>query len=112
MALILPPSADHFNTLPDITESNKAFQDNCTQNILSDICAVFLKHRVQNIYGLVLVHQHFDLESDEKLVNIGNVAVPLKTDIVSTSITATRWAFSGEGVIPYEFSPLKGIRLI
>ncbi|PKK49171.1 hypothetical protein CI102_7237 [Trichoderma harzianum] len=104
MALVLSPSVDHFNSLPDIAESNKAFQDVCTQNMLSDIYAVFLKHRVQTIYGLVLVHQHFDLESDEKLVNIGNVAIPLKTDIVSTSITATRWAFSGEGVIPYEFS--------
>ncbi|EHK23096.1 uncharacterized protein TRIVIDRAFT_60091 [Trichoderma virens Gv29-8] len=104
MALVLPPSVDHFNSLPGIAESNESFQTHCTQKMLSDICAVFVKHKAQHIYGLALVHQHFDLETDEKLVNIGNVAVPLKTGSVSTTIAATRWAFSGESVIPYEFS--------
>lgn len=104
MVLVLPPSVDHFNSLPGIAESDEAFQNYCTPKMLSDICAVFLKHQAQHIYGLALVHQHFDLEADEKLVNIGNVAVPLKTDFVSAPIVATRWAFSAEGVIPYEFS--------
>lgn len=86
------------------SDDNEAFQNHCTQKTLSDICAVFVKHKAQHIYGPALVHQHFDLETDEKLVNIGNVAVPLKTGSVSTTIAATRWAFSGESVIPYEFS--------
>ncbi|RFU75000.1 serine threonine kinase, variant 1 [Trichoderma arundinaceum] len=104
MALFLPPSVDHFNSLPDIVESNGAFQNYCTPKMLSDICAVCLKHQAQHIYGLALVHQHFDLEADEKLVSIGNVAVPLKTDFFLTPIAATRWAFSRKGIIPYEFS--------
>lgn len=105
MALILPPSVDHFNSLPDIVESSEAFQEECrTKKTLSDICGLFLKHRVHLIYGLGLVHQHFDLEDGEKLVNIGNVAIPLKTDFASTSFAATRWAFHGQGIIPYEFS--------
>ncbi|KAI9686821.1 MAG: hypothetical protein M1820_010547 [Bogoriella megaspora] len=102
-SVLLPPSSNHFNSLPDIMESHDVVEA-CMKGIFPQICDIFIRHGVQQTFGITLVHQHFNLEQNEKLVNIGNVAIPLQDGLVPFPTVATRWAFTGDKVIPYEFT--------
>ena len=104
MCVVLPPSSDHFNSLPDIKQSDHTFKKRCTPEVLSDICQIFRTHQVQDLFGLALVHQHFEIQQNEKLVTFGNVAVPIISSPDDLSVAASRWAFSGNKLIPYEFT--------
>jgi hypothetical protein len=63
---------------------------------------------VERDIGLTLVHRHFDLAPDERLVEYQNVATPwLLSEInpvLRGRIHAKRWVFSGGSLFPYEFS--------
>ena len=102
--VVVAAPSDHFNFLPDIMESSDVFRNRCTPEVFAQICQIFLKHHVQHVCGLALLHQHFDLQQDEKLVNIDNVAIPIKDSVSNLSIAASRWALLGEQVIPYEIT--------
>ena len=104
MPLVFPHSSDHFNSLPDITQSGNVFNEVCTPEVSIGICQIFLKHQVQRIFGLALLHQHFQLQRNEKMVNVGNVALPIIDSPSNLSVAASRWAISGDKVIPYEFT--------
>ena len=104
MSILLPPSSDHFNSLPDIKQSDCTFKKRCTPKVVSDICQIFREYQVQNIFGLALLHQHFEIQQNEKLITFGNVAVPTISSPESLSLATSRWAFSGNKFIPYEFT--------
>ena len=104
MSVVLPPSSDHFNSLPEIIQSDHVFKKRCTPEVLGDICQIFRKYRVQDIFGLALLHQHFEIQQNEKLVTFGNVAIPIRSSPDGLSVAASRWAFSGDKLIPYEFT--------
>ena len=103
-SILLSPTSAHFNALPSIEDSNSVMQERCTDETLSRLCNIFLKHKVHQTFGFALVHQHFELREDEKLVNCGNVAVPVREGSIMDSVAATGWAFDREKIIPYEFS--------
>ena len=49
------------------------------------------------------LHNHFSLDADEMLVNIGSVAVPWKTSSLATQLQDVRgsaWHFTDQGVAP------------
>ena len=104
MSVVLPPSSNHFNSLPDITQSDYVFKRNCTPEVLGYICQIFRKYRVQDIFGPALLHQHIEIQQDERLVSFGNVAVLIRSSPEGRSVAASRWAFSGDKLIPYEFT--------
>ena len=104
MSVVLPPSSDHFNSLPDIIQSDHVFKKRCTPEVLGEICQTFRKYQVQDVFGLALLHQHFEIQQNEQLVTFGNVAVPIKSSLEGLSVAASRWAFSGDKLIPYEFT--------
>lgn len=85
-------------------DSHNAIQERCSERIFTELCRMFVRHRVHHILGLSLVHQHFDLKQDEKLVIIGNVALPIRSDLFTDRMLASSWAFKGESLIPYEFT--------
>ncbi|KAJ4308778.1 hypothetical protein N0V84_011894 [Fusarium piperis] len=37
---------------------------------------IFLRHKVNEIYGIALLHKHFQIQSTERLVDIRNVSSP------------------------------------
>lgn len=107
MALeILPYSAERHNAPPGIDESGQRFAELNAAAVLDTIGRLFVKHQVEQTFGLALVHQHFDLESDEKLLNVGNVAVPCKANdgLDEDQINPSAWAVADGGVSPYEFT--------
>ena len=99
-SVVLPPSADHFNSLPSITKSDSAAKDLCSPDVLAKLCSVFLSHHVQHIFGLSLAHQYFEILQNKRLVNAGNVAVPINDGPNNPAMADTRWVFSGDKVIP------------
>lgn len=63
MAANLPSyTAAEFNSIPDIVDSAKGFEEaNTSGLLLQEIGQALLKHQVNSSLGLTLVHRHFDL---------------------------------------------------
>lgn len=75
--------------------------------LTTTIGQVFMKHEVQNLFGIILLHNHFSLDENEMLVNIGSVAVPWKTTSLAEQlqdVKGSAWRFTEHGVAPYEFT--------
>lgn len=103
-SIVQPYSVDHFNTLPEIMDSDAVVKTRCTSEVFSSLGQTFFDHEVQDVFGLALVHQHFDLESNERLVSFDNVAVPVKQEGLDFPYAASRWAFAGDKLFPYEYA--------
>jgi hypothetical protein len=55
-------------------------------------------------FGLILLHRHFDLDANERLVDYGGTSVPWRLSKTSGNIRASCWLLSVDGAIrPYEF---------
>jgi hypothetical protein len=107
MAVQLQPyQASEFNSIPDIMDSVKQFQETNASGLMQEVGQAFLKHQVHSILGVALVHRHFDLAQREKLVNIGNVALPCAAHEAASALAAnpSSWCFTKDGVMPYEFT--------
>ncbi|PQE25768.1 phosphotransferase enzyme family domain-containing protein [Rutstroemia sp. NJR-2017a BBW] len=76
------------------------------ENLISTVFQeMFLSHNMDRLFGLILLHRHFDLDSSEKLVEYRGTSVPWKTSMISDDISAACWTISAHGVIsPYEFT--------
>ena len=76
---VLSYSAQHYNSLPSIVDADRNLKPVDIALLTTTIGQVFVKHKVQKLFGIILLHNHFSLDSDEILVNIASVAVPWKT---------------------------------
>lgn len=56
-------------------------------------------------YGLMLLHRHFDINSDEKLVEYRGTTVPWQKHELYQAVSPTTWLVCSDGTIrPYEFA--------
>ncbi|KAL7811224.1 hypothetical protein V8C44DRAFT_358396 [Trichoderma aethiopicum] len=105
---ILPYDVKNYNSLPSIWDASIQLGRVCNRaEAFNEIAQVFLKHQVQDALGIILLHNHFPMETGQKLVSLGNVATPWDANIVSehsTNITGTSFRFLDGAVTPYEFS--------
>ena len=104
---VLSYNAQHYNSLPSIADAGTNLKPEDIALLTLTIGQVFVKHKVQNLFGVILLHNHFSLDADEMLVNIGSVAVPWKTSSLATQlrdVKASAWRFTEQGVAPYEFA--------
>ena len=72
-----------------------------------DIAKVFLDYRVQDLFGIVLLHNHFSMKPGQKLVTLGNVATPWDANTASTystKVNSTSFRFIDGAITPYEFT--------
>ena len=103
----LPYSVEYHNSLPDIADAKIQFDSLDADKILfTDIGRAFVKHHVEIMLGVVLLHNHFLLAQDEILVNVGPVAVPWKTDSGAKELKdvyPSSWGFTKDGIAAYEF---------
>ncbi|KAI1175976.1 hypothetical protein F4777DRAFT_597917 [Nemania sp. FL0916] len=103
---VLPYSAQHYNSLPSIADASSSLNSTEIDQLTTTIGQVFIKHKVQNLFGIILLHNHFPLDEDEVLVNIGSVAVPWKTTSLAKQfrdVRSSAWRFIEQGIAPYEF---------
>lgn len=108
MALsVLPYSTHDYNSLPNIMDAGNNLKSSDIDLLTKEIGQVFIKHGVEKLFGIILLHNHFSLEEDEMLVNIGSVAVPWKTSSLAQQlddVKGSAWVFTKNGVSPYEFT--------
>lgn len=104
---VLSYSVEHYNSLPSIADAGISLQPADISLLTTMIGQVFVKHEVQNLFGIILLHNHFSLDENEILVNIGSVAVPWKTTSRAEQlrdVQGSAWRFTERGVAPYEFA--------
>ncbi|KYK59810.1 hypothetical protein DCS_00944 [Drechmeria coniospora] len=107
MTSVLPYSPQHYSSLPSIEDASETLTSDAVALLTSAIGHVFVKHQVQKLFGIVLLHNHFTLKDDEILVNFGSVAVPWKTTSSAKQlldVKGSAWRFTKDGLVPYEFT--------
>jgi len=76
--LVSSYKTDVFNQLPLFEDAGPAFDRVQGASIVkSQMKDLFRKHSVENFIGLQLLHQHFQLHSDQKLVDINGTSSPM-----------------------------------
>lgn len=69
---------------------------------------LILRHNLEGVFGIGLLHRHFELNGREKLVEFNNIAIPWQhqTDEDEHSggrILPCAWTVVGDKLTPYEF---------
>ncbi|KAJ0163945.1 hypothetical protein CTA2_2077 [Colletotrichum tanaceti] len=100
-------SAQHFQSLPllEVAKDNflvKANGEEVIKNIIKDFV---VKAGMDRTFGVAMIHRHFDLEDNEKMVDYQGTSTPwLETIPGMKSPQAAIWAFDKDGVLrPTEF---------
>ena len=86
--------------------SNKTFKaKNAALTIDTTLASLFLRHNVHENLGIQMLHTHFSISDDERLVGIGAVAVPIELDIiVGSAIKPLVYRFVPSGVAVCEWT--------
>jgi hypothetical protein len=103
----LPYSAQHYNSLLNIEDASNNFTPADIALLTTAIGQVFIKHNVQRLFGITLLHSHFSLDENEILLNTESSAVPWETpgrveELLNVKCNA--WRFVEQGIAPYEFT--------
>jgi hypothetical protein len=103
---ILPYSSTHYNTLPEFFTAKETFKaKNASKTINTTLASLFLRHKVHDNLGIQMLHTHFAIGDDERLVGIGAVAVPIELDIiVGSAIKPLVYRFVDSGVAVCEWT--------
>ncbi|OBT52455.1 hypothetical protein VE04_08505 [Pseudogymnoascus sp. 24MN13] len=103
---ILPYSSTHYNTLPEFFTAKETFKaKNASKTIDTTLASLFLRHKVHHNLGVQMLHTHFAIGDDERLVDVGAVAVPIELDIiVGSAIKPLVYRFVPTGVAVCEWT--------
>ncbi|KAF8247776.1 hypothetical protein K440DRAFT_293830 [Wilcoxina mikolae CBS 423.85] len=101
---------DLFNSLPLFEDARLLTKERVKKEDLSKLRELFQKYSVQSTFGLIMLHRHFLLDQDEKLIEYRGVSTPWKVGTTSSStifggcIVPRCWAFFSDGQLhPTEF---------
>jgi len=98
---VLPYAVEHYNSLPELREAKDQLISSGASGVLfTEIGPGACKTPCRKILGVIL-HNHFRLSHDEKLVDFGSVAVPCAEEL--PNVNASSWRFTDEAIAPYEF---------
>ncbi|KAI9769972.1 MAG: hypothetical protein M1840_003683 [Geoglossum simile] len=94
-----------FNKLPSISDAVAKFDAIDGDSLVStSFRELFLRYNMDRTFGLILLHRHFELDQNERLVSYGDTSVPWRLSKISKNITPSNWLLSGDGAFrPYEF---------
>jgi hypothetical protein len=77
--IIKPYSIDDYNHLATLIVAERAWQATPDYDkVVTDLGTVFVKHGLQNVFGMILLHNHFPLYEREKLVHFDTIALPVE----------------------------------
>lgn len=66
-----------YESLPPLTLAHDKFEESdSSTHLKGPIRDVFLKHSMQERYGVSLLHRHFDMDPEERLVEYHDVSTP------------------------------------
>jgi len=106
-------SAAAFNSLPSLEVAEQQFKaKEAHQYLEGPIRQIFLDFDVQSKYGLALLHNHFPLKANQRLVDYNNTATAWSVDDDVSAISPKyngqvvprAYMFENNDLIPYEFS--------
>ncbi len=102
---------DHaaFHSLSSLYDANRAFQANDGLAFVeSKLKSLILRHKVSSLFGVALLHRHFDMEKDTILVEKQGVSTPWQytSDMAKHGgkIVPNSWFVDNGRCLPYEFS--------
>ncbi len=105
---VLPYTVHYYNSLPELQAAKDQFESRQASDILfTKIGETIVKHGVEKMLGIVLLHNHFLLERHEMLVNFELVAVPVATGSGTKelgAVSACAWRCVENSIAPYEFT--------
>ncbi|KAK5079155.1 hypothetical protein LTR64_002425 [Lithohypha guttulata] len=121
---VLPYSVEKYNKVPVLGTSAQDFQYRQGEAfVLSSLRLLLFEYKLSDTFGVVLLHRHFDLDKDEKLVDYNNQATSCRLqddELVGGQVVPVSWRVmktpGSPDVMPFEFEfrPLskdKGIDL-
>lgn len=104
---ILLYAVEYYNSLLELHVTKDQFEFKRVSKILFlKIEWVFLKHHVEHILSVILLHNHFLLNFDEILVNVDSVAISWNARSDSRELTIVNvnvWRFIEKSITSYEF---------
>ncbi|KAL2071340.1 hypothetical protein VTL71DRAFT_12575 [Oculimacula yallundae] len=94
-----------YQRLPSISDAVANFDRIDGDSLIATtVRELFLSHKMDRTFGLILLHRHFDLDETERLVDYGGTAVPWRLSKASGNIRPSTWLLTADGGIrPYEF---------
>jgi hypothetical protein len=106
--LVLEPySSSAFNTLPSLHDADAEFRERNVAAIMNSVLAgIFTRHNVESHFGVQLLHRHFSLDNDERLVDVGGASIPWSSngsEALDSRILPVSWVFKDDAYHPYEF---------
>ncbi|ATY64602.1 hypothetical protein A9K55_004765 [Cordyceps militaris] len=103
--IIAPYSHHHFHSLPTIKDAHARFTVAKGQDHVEWFKDFFVKHGMDQRFGLAMIHRHFDLEPSEKLVEYMGTSTPWSGG--SSGMKEPQpamWAFDDAGLLrPTEY---------
>ena len=119
--LAVPYSHETFHSAVHISDAGEEYRKRDAQKFVDGTLApIFKKHKVEETFGVGLVHRHFDIKEDEKLVEFNNVSTPWTIDAglnevavkgTNSLIYEVAWMLNKDGkwmAYEYAFSPVRG----
>jgi hypothetical protein len=100
MAVVITPyCTSTFNNLPGFEVAGPKFDAVDGKTIITDIIIpLFRKHSIEKVLGLQLLHQHFQLNSGECLMDFNGTSVPIIPEGGQESnLTTTIWGLEYSG---------------
>jgi len=103
---------DGFIGLPSVIDAGNDLKALGGREMIYEVFGpLFTKHGVDEKFGLGLLHRHFDMTPNERLVELNNIATPWdETDAESIGgvLITQSWMFIDNKIVPYEFLYLHG----
>ncbi|KAF2261487.1 hypothetical protein CC78DRAFT_607690 [Lojkania enalia] len=107
-----PAPTTNYNTLPSLRQASEEFKKlDAIKSVVGPIRDLFLKHKVNKQFGIVLLHKHFPIQPTKRLVDYRNISSPWDvshdTQAVTTKyngfIVPRSFRFLEEKLVPFEF---------
>lgn len=96
-----------YNGLPDLNKAGDMFDSKDGEAFVANqFRNLFLLHNVDRVFGLTLLHRHFDIDPEERLTEYPGTSVPWleNSGDLDPRIQPSNWLLSGDGSFrPYEF---------
>lgn len=78
MDTVYDPTA--YNTLPSLRKAHNLMTEDAIAKLRGPIRQLFIDRGMQNHYGICLLHNHFQIGDDQRLVEHGHVSLPWNLD--------------------------------
>ncbi|KAI6355348.1 hypothetical protein MCOR25_008234 [Pyricularia grisea] len=93
-----------FTSLPQLHHASERFASlDGDETVEKEFKDLFRRHGMEHTFGLTMLHRHFDMAPNERLVEYGATSTPWELESDKNTIKPHCWVLGQDGVSPYEF---------